>query len=112
MRELRVYAGPHGECAISRSGFSFLAAMFFPLWALSKRLYKTSFGVAALSTVGDFLARRHELFASYPAIWFAIALLWFSLLGWFGPRWHRRMLERRGYVLVASTEVPACPVSR
>jgi len=42
MSRLRIYMRASGDSALHRSGFSWTAAFVFPLWALTRRLYKTA----------------------------------------------------------------------
>jgi hypothetical protein len=103
--QLRIYMHPSGEGAMHRSGFSWTAALAFPFWALTKRLYKTTvawFGCLLvvgllppriLFRVQDDRVRGLAMLACMAAYWL--------LCGFFAGRWHRHVLERRGFFVSA-----------
>jgi hypothetical protein len=110
MNALSVYIEPSGASVLHRSGFSWLAALAWPLWALHRRLWWV------------LLASLPLTFALHTVVNWAIglvpgdtaqgvlALAW--LIGWSlaAGRWanalHRHLLERAGYRMTA-TELPA-----
>lgn len=95
--------------ALHRSGWSWLAALSLPLWALRRRLWWTlaallialplllqAFGMA-IEAIADERARG----------WLSMSVLvgWSLGCGALANRWHLRSLQRAGYQLVA-TEAP------
>ena len=109
MAQLRIYLHPSGDCVLHRSGFSWLAAFALPLWALSKRLYRTALVAFVVVLVVIQLVPRLLARIEPESLRDSVALV-YTLLYWIVPgfsatRWHRRVLERSGYVVCAS-EVP------
>ena len=110
MSRLSLYINARGESVLHRTGFSWLAAVAWPLWALHRRLWWVLLLslplTAALHTVVNGLI---ELVPGDTAQGL-LALLW--LVGWSlaAGRWanalHRRLLEKGGYRMTA-TELPA-----
>lgn len=109
MSRLSLYINARGESVLHRTGFSWLAAVAWPLWALHRRLWWVLLLslplTAALHTVVNGLI---ELVRGDTAQGL-LALLW--LVGWSlaAGRWanalHRRLLEKGGYRMTA-TELP------
>ncbi|MEQ1684534.1 MAG: hypothetical protein ABL916_12860 [Burkholderiaceae bacterium] len=110
MSQLSIYIRPSGDSVLHRTGFSWLAMLAWPLWALHRRLWwvlllslPLTFG---LHTVVN---EAIELVPGETAQG-ALALVW--LTGWSlaAGRWanslHKRLLERAGYLMTA-TELPA-----
>lgn len=110
MSQLSIYIRPSGESVLHRTGFSWLAVLAWPLWALHRRLWwvlllSLPLTFALHSVVNEAI----ELVPGETAQG-ALALLW--LAGWSlaAGRWantlHQRLLERAGYLMTA-TELPA-----
>jgi hypothetical protein len=105
MSRLRIYMHASGDSALHRSGFSWTAAFLFPLWALTRRLYKT----AAVSCVVIFALTQliPPLFSLIrdPVVQGVAALVYmlgyWTAPGFLASRWHRHVLERAGYVVTA-----------
>jgi hypothetical protein len=110
MPELRIYMHTSGDCVLHRSGFSWLAAFALPLWALSKRLYRTALVAFVVVLVVTQLVPR--LLAEIQSetvrdsVAFVYGLLYWLVPGFAASRWHRRVLERNGYYVCASEEAP------
>jgi hypothetical protein len=112
MALLSLYIDPRGRVALHTQGFSWLAALGLPLFALRHRLWGT-LAAAALLTPWPWLVldiAHEEAPALVSTLGVAWLLLWSAVCGRFAPRWHRRSLERRGYRRFA-TEEPAAPAA-
>jgi hypothetical protein len=111
MTSIRIYMHPSGDCVLHRSGFSWLAAFALPLWALSKHLYRTAllaFVFVLLATqLAPRLLAQIESENARSLVAFAYLCLYWMVPGFAATRWHRHVLERRGYVVSASEEPPA-----
>lgn len=99
MRRLRLYVDERGRLAMNDAGFSWLAAISLPLWALQRRLYVLA--VVAL-VVGA--AVNVGLDGSAQAIAFALQFVAFGALA---NRLHRGYLERSGWHLTAEEPAPS-----
>jgi hypothetical protein len=90
---LSLYVSPKGQCVMHFSGFSWLAALVPLVWALHRRLY----GLAALILVYtmannglmELLGVNFQIF---------MLVLQFVVFGLFANRFHRFLLERRGWL--------------
>jgi lipoprotein signal peptidase len=99
MRRLRLYVDDRGRLAMNEAGFSWLAAISLPLWALQRRLYVLA--VAAL-VVGA--AVNVGLDSSAQAIAFVLQFVAFGALA---NRLHRAYLERSGWRVTAEEPAPS-----
>jgi hypothetical protein len=113
MEAWSIYTDTRGEAILHRAGFSWLAAVALPVWALFRRLYKTSLVFALF---GPFLqgavASGIASIAAPPARGFLLLawlIVWGFLWGHYANRWHRYVLEREGCKLTA-TEVAGATV--
>jgi hypothetical protein len=110
MSRLSIYIEPTGASVLHRSGFSWLAAVAWPLWALHRRLWwvllaslPMTFGLHTFVNWAIGLVPGETPQG-------ALALAW--VIGWSfaSGRWanalHQRLLERAGYRMTA-TEPPA-----
>jgi Protein of unknown function (DUF2628) len=109
MGQLRIYMHASGEGAMHRSGFSWGAAIAFPVWALTKRLYKTAAVWSGcfvalslliprlLSGIQDEAHRVLAVLSCLMSYWLAGGLI--------AGRWHRHVLERRRF-FVCGDETP------
>jgi hypothetical protein len=94
MKRVRLYVDEHGRLAMSHAGFSWLAAISLPFWALQRRLY-------ALALAAFLLSGAINLWfvgASMQALAFVLQSLAF---GAFANRPHRWHLERGGWRVTA-----------
>jgi hypothetical protein len=111
MARLRIYMHESGDCVLHRSGFSWLAAFVLPIWALSKRLYRTALIAFVVSVASSQLvARMLPLIESdMVSEWFALAYacVYWMVPGFLATRWHRYVLERSGYVVTADEQTAA-----
>jgi hypothetical protein len=107
---LSLFMNPAGRVAVHRTGFSWLAALALPLWALHRRLVLAFIALLPLTLVlHNAVANvilwitQDDLLASALALaWLAA---WSLLAGRYANAAHRRWLERRGYAMTA-TELP------
>ena len=106
MGPLRIYMHSSGDCVLHRGGFSWIAAVALPVWALTRRLYRTAAMTFLLVLIVNMVMPR--LFALVPGAalrgFLAVAYLFAYWLvpGLTANRWHRRVLERRGYFVMAT----------
>ena len=109
MAKLSLYIDPRGVSVLHRSGFSWLAAVAVPLWALHRRLWWTFLASLPLTMALHGLAGAAIEWLPGETAQGAAALAW--LLGWswvagrHANHWHRYLLERAGYRMTA-TELP------
>jgi hypothetical protein len=103
MGQQRIYTNSRGDCRLHTSGFSWLAAIVFPAWALKHGLYKTALAVFVL----NFLI---NIFISATVIKLFCAAVLIVIYGFFSNRFHAYVLERAGYRITAQ-EPPLLPAS-
>jgi hypothetical protein len=95
----RIYLGRPGtdDTVGIGTGFSWGALLLGPVWALSRRMWFAAFAMVALDA------------ATYlPALWFddrdivgtVLSIPFAIACGKYGNAWHRRALEKRGYVVL------------
>ena len=99
MRRLRLYVDDRGRLAMNEAGFSWLAAISLPLWALQRRLYVLA--VVAL-VVGA--AVNVGLDSGAQAIAFVLQFVAFGALA---NRLHRAYLEHSGWRVTAEEPAPS-----
>jgi hypothetical protein len=104
MGRLRLYTDDRGRLAMNHAGFSWLAALSLPVWALQHRLY-------ALALAGYVLSNVINLALGTTAQAIAFTLQFFAF-GVSANRLHRWHLERRGWRITAEENAPALPSSR
>ena len=115
MAKLAIYMHASGDSVLYRSTFSWLAALALPVWALRQRLYKTAVvgllvQLALMVLVPRLATQIEGAVARAIAALLYLGLYW-AVPGWFAPWWHRHVLARTGYFLVA-VEPPASPAAR
>jgi hypothetical protein len=93
MRRLRLYVDDRGRLAMNHPGFSWLAAISLPVWALQRRLY-------ALALAGFVLSSVINLWLGPTAQAIAFVLQ-FVAFGALANRLHRWHLERGGWRVTA-----------
>jgi|SRR5688572_15672358 len=105
MGQLRIYMHDSGDCVLHRSGFSWLAAFALPVWAFSKRLYRTALLTLVVSVAASqltpLLIDRMESDTVSGLLALAYVLVYWMVPGFYATRWHRRVLERSGYFVSA-----------
>jgi hypothetical protein len=110
MSRLSLYINPRGASVLHRTGFSWLAVLAWPLWALHRRLWWVLLLSFPLATAAHAIANLVIGWVPGEDAQGMLALVW--LIGWSlaAGRWanalHRRLLERAGYRMTA-TELPA-----
>ena len=97
MKRLRLYVDERGRLAMNHAGFSWLAAISLPIWALQRQLYLLAIVAFALSA-----AINHWLGETVGAIAFVVQFIAF---GAGANRLHRWWLERRGWRVTAEEPV-------
>jgi hypothetical protein len=103
MTRLRLYVDERGRLAMNDAGFSWLAALSPPLWALQRRLY-----VLAVVALVIGAAVNVALPSGAQAIAF---VLQFVAVGALANRLHRAYLERSGWRVTAEEPAPRPPAS-
>jgi hypothetical protein len=111
---LSLYVDDSGRSSLHRSGFSWLAAIALPLWALHRRLWRTLIAVSLLSpflhTLVGHLNERVPGQVAQGLLALAWLLAWSLACGAMANRWHRHCLERAGYRVIATEPPPpVCP---
>ena len=107
---LSLYINPRGASVLHRTGFSWLAAVAWPLWALHRRLWWVLLASLPLTAALHSVVNQAIGLVPGDTAQGVLALAW--LIGWsfVAGRWanllHRRLLERGGYRMTA-TELPA-----
>lgn len=107
---LSLFIDPRGRAVLHRSGFSWLAFLALPLWALHRRLWWVVLvsmpATAALHYGAD---AALGLVAAHPNLQGVLALVWLVgeswVMGRYANRAHAAWLRRRGFVVTA-TELP------
>lgn len=108
-RNLSLYIDAQGRSVLLRSGFSWLAWLALPLWALHRRLWLAA--LVAMPLTYGFWSAVNALAARLPgdtAPGLAVIAICFVeswALGRLANRAHRAWLTHRGYVMTA-TELP------
>jgi len=104
MSRLRLYSDQHGACAVHENGFSWLAALSPPIWALQQHLYGLALGsLVELTAVGALLA-----LSPLPFVWQGVLyVLHQAALGFLASPLQRWLLERRGWIVTAEEPLPA-----
>jgi hypothetical protein len=103
MRAEAIYVAPDGETAADEPWFSWLAFVIPPAWAITRGHYKTAVGLA----VAPFLwaGALFTVWGNTPVIGAILILgdvparIALALVAW---RWHRLLLRRDGYVVMAA----------
>ena len=95
----RIYLGRPGtdDTIGIATGFSWAAFWLGPIWALSRRMWLTALAMVAV-----------EMALYVPSLWFderdivgtLLSVMFGIACGKYGNRWHRRTLEKRGYVVL------------
>jgi hypothetical protein len=113
---LSLFMNPAGRVVVHRTGFSWLAVLALPLWALHRRLYLAFVALLPLTLmlhngVADAImwATQDDMLVALLALGWLVA--WSVLAGRYANVVHRRWLQRRGYAMTA-TELPREAPSR
>jgi hypothetical protein len=109
--KLSLFMNPAGRVVVHRTGFSWLAALALPVWALHRRLYLAFLVLLPLTLLLHEGVAQLILWLTEDEAWVTLLglvwlLAWSALAGRWANRAHRAWLERRGYAMTA-TELPA-----
>ena len=98
MSRLRLSSDQHGACAVHENGFTWLAALSPPIWALRQHLYGLALAsLVEVTAVGAVLA-----ISPLPFGWQCVLyVLHEAALGFLASPLQRWLLERRGWVVTA-----------
>lgn len=109
-KNLSIYIDERGRSALHRSGYSWLAFIALPLWALQRRLWLVCLLALPLTWALHVMANAAIELTDNADAQGALALAWLLgesvFMGWQANRLHGWLLARRGYVMTA-TERPA-----
>ena len=103
MRRLRLYVDERGRLAMNEAGFSWLAAISLPLWALQRQLYV--FAVVALVVV---IAANALLVGPAEVVVYVFQV---AVPGALANQLHRAYLERTGWRLTAEEPAHGAPAT-
>jgi hypothetical protein len=107
MGRLRLYTHADGSTALHESGFSWLAAIALPIWALQRGLRRVAVAAFVLGLVPGMAA----LLLALPQRWsLGLSVVTVLASGVLAAPLHARWLRRRGWVLTA--EEPARGTAR
>jgi hypothetical protein len=107
-RRYSIYADRSGRLALHCTGFSWIAALFPPLWAVPRRLWLACLGwlVIGLSAKALLLTLLFHLpglgRGAAIGIYLGAVLIEYWALGRFANPFHGWWLQRHGYVLIAA----------
>jgi hypothetical protein len=110
MSTLSIFVNSQGRTALHRSGWSWLAVLSLPLWALRRNLWRTL--AALLIALPLLLAALDVAIKTIPGErtqgWLALAAIvgWSISCGALANRWHLRCLHRAGYQMIATEAQP------
>ena len=106
MARLAIYMNEAGDSVVHHAGFSWLAAVVVPVWALQRRLYKTAIVTFAINrfaetTVVPWMALiPGEVLRTGVQVGYVI--VWWLLCGFGANVFHRIVLERAGYFMTSA----------
>lgn len=110
MSTLSIFANDQGRTALHCSGWSWLAALALPLWALRRNQWRTL--IALLIGLPPLLAALDVAIQTIPGELIQACLALTSIVAWsiacgaLANRWHLRCLHRAGYQLIATEAQP------
>jgi hypothetical protein len=102
MAKLAIYMNEAGDSVLHRTGFSWMAAIIPPVWALQHRLYKTC---PATTAINILLSQMIALMPNgAPQTGVRMGWFLFQVLGaGFGANlYHRIVLEHSGYFMTSA----------
>lgn len=105
MSRLRLYSDPHGACSIHESGFSWLAALSLPIWALQQHLYGLALVSLVEVTAAGAVLALSKLADEWQLVLYVLLLI---VNGFIASPLQRWLLERRGWHVTAE-EPPLTP---
>jgi len=95
---------PDEDAVLVRDGFSWVAAVLGPLWALAHRMW---WQAAALLGAGVALGLAGEALGLAEPAQAAVAIAFAALVGWHAAGWRVGALERRGWRVAALVVAPS-----
>jgi hypothetical protein len=102
MTRLAIYMNEAGDSVVHHVGFSWLAALVAPVWALQRRLYVTSVVTLAINvfvnSVGALIADE----TVRAVVWLASFVALCLIFGFGANVFHRLVLERTGYFMTSA----------
>lgn len=109
MSRLQLFAHPDGRTVLHEHGFSWLAMLALPVWALQRGLR----ALAALAMVGLLLPGPLLLMLGVPEL-ATLACAWLLMLsyGFLAPRLHAAWMRRSGWMVLAEEPLPHTPAAR
>jgi len=106
MDHLTIYMNRAGDSTLHREGFSWAAAIAFPVWALTRCLYKTALVSCVVLLIISQIERVMAAPISAGAVRIALLAAFHvglaAAAGFAAGPWQRRVLERDGYSAVAT----------
>ena len=106
MAKLAIYMNDGGHSVIHHAGFSWLAALVVPVWALHHRLYKTAAVTLAINMLAErTVVRWIELIPGAglrTGVQLGYLLAWWLAMGFGANVFHRKVLERGGYYMTSA----------
>lgn len=105
-RRLQLFAHPDGRTVLHQSGFSWLAMLALPVWALQRDLRAVAaIALVALLSPGPLLL----LLGASELLTLGVAWLLMVSYGLLAPRLHAAWMRRTGWIVLAQEPLPAAP---
>ena len=106
MAKLAIYMNETGDSVVHHAGFSWLAALALPVWALRRRLYKSAAVTFVINLFAGEAATRWVALIPDETLRTGIQLGYYPLLwlvfGFSANIFHRIVLERAGYFMTSA----------
>lgn len=102
-RRLQLFAHPDGRTVLHQSGFSWLAMLALPVWALQRDLRAVAaVALVALLVPGPLLL----MLGASDLLTLGIAWLLMLSYGMLAPRLHAAWMRRHGWIVLAQEPLP------
>lgn len=101
VRQHAIYRGPSGNTILQRDGFSMFAALFFPVWSATRGLYRTAIAALVGPWVLHLLLLQVFELEVLSMLFSLVAVATIVAAGLFANRWHRFVLQRAGWQMIA-----------
>jgi hypothetical protein len=102
MAKLAIYMNEAGDSVLHRTGFSWLAAILPPIWALQYRLYKTCVATLVIDIPLNLVLVRMPNLTSMYAVGVSWYLFQILIVGFGTNLYYRVVLERSGYFMTSA----------
>ena len=106
MERLAIYMNEAGDSVVHHVGFSWLAALAVPVWALQRRLYKSAAATAAISLLAEetVVPWTEQIPGTVlrTGVQLGYLLSWWLLFGFGANVFHRIVLEHSGYFMTSA----------